>query len=1634
MISHSSSHRPPSRPAAASRGSSSHSVPYPASDSYSAIDSRAQQIEVIDLTESDGGGMADIGRPAKRPRLDVGNEAPQSSLDHHHNQHQQQQYQNQDQPSSQHHVSSTTGEASVSSMNPLDLMNASSTERTGRPPWSFKGEIQRSSVEAQPEASQWPQSSSLPPLPIRPWKYGPQERYLAGTTGSKGGKECGEVKTTPYRIDVPSIAPRFADNKPVDFSPWRGSHPEDVLSEQTAKQGFYDRVSVSSNETTSAKSVVYPQFKNRSGLKLLSSVFAAALEKRQALCTITADSTFRPPPRVTLTDIKREAWLRDLANPAVPLRRLSRTIPHGIRGKVLLDQCLGKSIPICRAIWLAKCVGANELRAFKRKGTSAGVASGLEAKWVRDWTINVQQFVEGVIAGIGDANWRLKISYSIRLSARLFLDHLVEQDHFLEWFLMSLDNSSVDSLPVWLLMVGIYWANIVRYRKRGKRLAECLLEKLRLATETGQHAHLNPLTRRLSRLTKTFSLSHPSCFILPRCWDKYESVLSSCLDMNLPDDKAGFQNLKARNARVCRLANGRRKPAQSTNQRLIQLLDSSSDVATIGTECLNISQDYCTLVTKVIEWASTSFRYGLARIYTAVRVFRRWKKAGIDIDSHLLSFLVQDHRKSGVRFLDVYHVICELVRSQSFSVAKYLQWLMARGSVSNVLGCLQMHIPGDIGLLGHLPSSRLPSHIWNLRNTLLSRTGFSVALEVDTIQHIKASVRRRLPNMFPKAPPEGDAEMADDVDFSSLSWTVRSDIGNWIRDQVASHVKDSLKSTMDHDFGSEVKTSALIPQEFFEVRFILECLCDLSMLADVLKYASGSDNVTVLASAVDTLNCHLDSFNAIGATSDLFKSFTSAYAKISKTDLSVQDLIASLLDVAIKLPGELSTVSLLRRDLLQRDRKLAMAACSPVSDHIVDPLNTSNPTFSEELDQLLTSGNSMDEPTMGRIFDSLCKRFHAGSVNGEQCAHDTARYFAQLRPFNAKLFDNLMIKWVISVLRSSPRPNLSTILPPLIGVGCVTLHSFYVLARALLHSDAHKRTIPDLAELRISMIQLLDFRLSNGNGSQDLVTYRFKIARQEYIRQFSGEALSLIHDLLADLSEDGTDSLPKQFSNELLSTVVTPLLCEIIVRHPATIGADCGNRLLEKFPACINLTHRALGHLLTSQVQSGLVAAEETIESINDFSLPFCLMKLRLLFGFECDSSVKKRIYDVVFETAKSNMRKGQSHWIDVVGSLHADAAKEIRQRAEEQLLSHVLSSDYLPTSPTSESHTPPGCNVSALVCLRIVEDLSFSIPETGSPSLCPTLIEKMNMILQRITSLENNLMEASSSQDNDHAAAIRHAHAVQQSSIIIFWFSVLLRLIAIHRSRFAPGTLSKSDLADQTRLLISINCIALSRTLSPKTGPRPFLSINPLTPTTSPSQEPRSHFPFHATDTGISTSLQTQALDVAATLLDSIPDDCRHQCVRFLRDRCPPFLHPQNDPRLLFLLGPLTAENHPSSAATQSSQKQPGGSTLSQANPGTPGTPVTPSAAASVGTAASSSSSQQFQGCNSYNPVAFNPFDDQNSIIGKLRVQQRGQIAGPYPLRPWEMLEESAPVIGVNDTAVNLGWFAARRVRGDVA
>ncbi|KAK3065651.1 hypothetical protein LTS18_002573, partial [Coniosporium uncinatum] len=160
---------------------------------------------------------------------------------------------------------------------------------------------------------------------------------------------------------------------------------------------------------------------------------------------------------------------------------------------------MNKNIPAARAIWLVKCVGANEMRAFKRKGAGSVNATGGACKWIREWTTQVEQFLEGTVALCGkQGDWRSKMDYAVRLVSYLYTEQILDQDHFLDWLITSLEGwgtfdkivderktekgvepitervteQRIDRTPVWLLLVQIYWKDLVAVRKRGRRLAE----------------------------------------------------------------------------------------------------------------------------------------------------------------------------------------------------------------------------------------------------------------------------------------------------------------------------------------------------------------------------------------------------------------------------------------------------------------------------------------------------------------------------------------------------------------------------------------------------------------------------------------------------------------------------------------------------------------------------------------------------------------------------------------------------------------------------------------------------------------------------------------------------------------------------------------------------------------------------------------------------------------------------------------------------------------------------------------------------------------------------------------------------------------------------------------------------------
>lgn len=365
-------------------------------------------------------------------------------------------------------------------------------------------------------------------------------------------------------------------------------------------------------------------------------------------------------------------------------------------------------------------------------------------------------------------------------------------------------------IPVWLLMLGIYWDSLLRYRKRGRRLAEVLLEKLR---QVGVHYRgqqmqqelnqiqikefhrpilLQPLADRLSYSIRKLVLEHTSSLVLPESWTMNKDLLFSCLKMEEIADKSIFASLAERNARIQLPKAQPESTQQSAQHRVVQLLDSlrtSPDLCHISTACLNMLEDRLTLVTKLLEWCATPFRSGLCRVFAAARLLRKWKISGIDIETYIILFLSTVQDTAQLMMENVYHVVSELVRSQTFSISRYLQWLMAKGVSRSLDHNGNGKLSSDIRLLAQLPTGRLPEHIRNLRLTLLGRAGMQALEEKSTVEHLKASITHRMPRIF-----QTDASSTTCMDLSqlNLTWAVKSEISMWIRQGISRHFRDAV--------------------------------------------------------------------------------------------------------------------------------------------------------------------------------------------------------------------------------------------------------------------------------------------------------------------------------------------------------------------------------------------------------------------------------------------------------------------------------------------------------------------------------------------------------------------------------------------------------------------------------------------------------------------------------------------------------------------------------------------------------------------------------------------------------------------------------------------------------------------------
>ncbi|KAL9125257.1 MAG: hypothetical protein Q9217_005515, partial [Psora testacea] len=1178
----------------------------------------------------------------------------------------------------------------------------------------------------------------------------------------------GNVSIKPYMPEAPSCAPRY--QHAADFFPWTGDQAEDVLSESTVRNGFYDKPQSSSNEPITARHPLRNSVKHNSGLQILSSLLVSTLKQRQAHGKVATTSTFKPPPRVTLTDTKRESWLRDLSDPSVPLRRLSRTIPHGIRGKILLDQCLNKYIPISRAIWLTKCVGANEIRAFRRKGTGGVFTVGGEMKWIKDWTMNVEQFLGSTISACGGPDWKAHIDYSIHLLSQIYSENLLDREHYLDWLLTSTAESDLESLAIWLLFVAIHLQNLINQRKRGKRLTELLLLHLQKVHEVASEGPYQPMSQDVVKMLQSILVSSPACFILPKCWNEYEHLIEDHVIHNDDALRTAFDNVRLRNLRLQdQLCQSHSYTQLSPEQMILALLDSLAQGPNFGAvarRSLGLSDDHSVIVRTCLQWSSSQDRRGQYRIYAGARLMRLWSRHSVDIQRHILGFLDAKPEAQGLHKPDLYKLLAELTCSNHFSVSRYLQWLMARGSLYD---CKSLARDGrcDLRLLLELPLHGLDDHVINLRRSLLSKIRVSVIDEDIGIRELKAKISERLPHLLPQ--PEAASRTISDLEFANLGQSAKSAAARWLRQALAPQNTDSAAIYPMSEGKTQVHSTVSLhaahisPDLFRTIVGIFEYLGEFSILADLISSIVSEVHRATLYAMSDAINYHREVFIAIGTAQHFFLCLYNHVHGLEDLKPSDTPLLESLVDLGENLPNVEDEIHHLRKLSLHISANRTTVVCSPISDTVLESVHPMDIILVEELDQMLASGTSLDRQTMSRIFTAVTDQLPHIWTDTSSLAQ-LASLLSRLQSFDPKVFEPLVVHWLSDLLLSDNRPPLAKILRPMVCLRILSLELIADSAINVLESPSSGSSRGLLALDVLNLITDLDVGPSTESRYP---TYRMR-DQQELILRTSPSSIIRIFQLAAhlDLSVDECKLCPVQ--TRLESPLSLSMLQAALLK---VANMSMGAMSLDEI-AQVSIGKCFLKSEAGDSVGDVTHRFARLLDGVNDFNIQSYQLKLQAALktrsvDAEGDACVFAGILVKAISTGPADRC---TLWARLVSVLTQERATAIRELAEDTLISRI--SEHTATDNSEKPVWMQGL-------MGLVEATAFNA-STPRPS---SVIIRISRALSSLSPLQLT-------------------HSINRKISTFPHLHTLLRLLVIHQSVFEQRQIAQDILP---HILISL-------------------------------------------------------------------------------------------------------------------------------------------------------------------------------------------------------------------------------------
>ncbi|KAL8985557.1 MAG: hypothetical protein Q9205_000758 [Flavoplaca limonia] len=1182
---------------------------------------------------------------------------------------------------------------------------------------------------------------------------------------------AGPVQNKPFVLEPPSAAPRYPSTavtvsgdsrdsialhspqacsaeEAADFTPWKGIHPEDALGEFSIKHGFYDKIQVSQNESGTARPTAWRNYKQQSGLNILSSLFVSVLDQRQIHGFVTAGCTFKPPPRVTLTDSKREAWLRDLADPKIPLRRLSRTIPHGIRGRALLDHSLAKNIPTSRSIWLAKCVGANEIRAVKRKGATGAFAVGGESKWIKDWTANVEQFLDTLIGTCGSDGWREKMTYGLQLATHLFAECLLDRDHYFDWLLSTISQIDLETLPLYLVIITSHLREFEQLHKIEINALPDLYSAVKIKT-------VNLIT--------VFLVSSPASFLMPRQWLGYQSLLRSVTEAGAPASTL-FKDICKRNMRLLAMAGSDADSEEEASQSLIELLDSlasGTDIFKIAPEMWEVAPNAELLVRTCLCWSTSIFSNSWARIYIAVRLLRSWRCMGLDIQTPLLQFLAIDAKAADLDDDKLYRVIAELIRSRHFSVGGYLNWVIAnglssrRGAEKNLLRSIGVDINNEDHYIAQ----------WQ------ALFDSDPTVQNDSLLHQSAV------DQLPIARHEH-------------TLAVKLNVGHWIRQKLVGR-SDGRQTSLGYVQENINNGSVLDESQFGLVLAVLEKLEDYTTLGDLLLFHSKSHDPQLLRAIAVTTSHYLDILQACGTADMVFIQLMQQHIVLHSKP-GYLALLEALNDLAASLPNRAPETRTLRKEKQKQDSKSLVTACSPISEHMAEALQIEHSgsalPCTDDIEQLLASGTSMDKQLLTDVFGVIWRRFEIARADSVQSGFTAAGLLTRLRSFDAAAVAEMTIRRVDEALESRSRTAHQSMW---ISLVCAKVITFEKVMNRILQASQQVDNLNVQSKLLAEIVECLTLGRPRADSSITHFYYRFYAEQQRFLKAFPPSVVSLLQGMLK-LAHSTQEVIPLSIRKLLQEHSFTALL------RTLSNTSSQGTNVLKEIFSPVLMTEGAvqtLGRLtLPSAIGEGQSSKEDRLHVLFDnvttlTSLSLHRLYLEAILSAESKTgeSTAPTLVHVTLRMLPFSSSRKVAYWASIVSGLPQQQRQAIGDKAETEIFV-LLASTSRPSTPDFLKE------IKYLLSLVSVADYSAH-----------NAISATRLITQIYNTIVHlSITQPSSSSEMDGKAESEDSTGSAESLGYVKLYAVL-RLLHIHHTAFCTPNVSEDAV---TELLVQFGLL----------------------------------------------------------------------------------------------------------------------------------------------------------------------------------------------------------------------------------